>query len=105
MKVLFKTSLCATMMIFKCPLWHGAYQIMVLFSSRLSTCLNPSHTHIVPLYLIILQVVKVHQNSVDTYLETIILDSVDNTADAQARMEISDMAERINDVAYDMEDK
>ena len=41
----------------------------------------------------------------DTYLENIILDSVDMTADAQARMEVMDMAERINDVAYEMEDK
>ena len=52
-----------------------------------------------------LQVVKVHQTTVDTYLENIILDSVDMTADAQARMEVMDMAERINDVAYEMEDK
>lgn len=51
------------------------------------------------------QVVKVHQNSVDTYLENIILDSVDMTADAQARFEVKEMAEKINDVAYEMEDK
>ncbi|XP_077985576.1 cilia- and flagella-associated protein 91-like isoform X2 [Glandiceps talaboti] len=51
------------------------------------------------------QVVKVHQNSVDTYLEDIILMSVDNTADKQARTEIQDFAEKINDVAYEMEDR
>lgn len=51
------------------------------------------------------QVVNVHQNTVDSYLETIILDSVDNTADAQARFEISELATKINDIAYDMEDK
>ena len=48
---------------------------------------------------------KVHQNSVDTYLEDIILSSMDNTADQQARDEIQLMAERINEVAYDMEDR
>ena len=41
----------------------------------------------------------------DTYLENIILDSVDMTADAQARFEVKEMAEKINDVAYEMEDK
>ncbi|XP_022103155.1 cilia- and flagella-associated protein 91-like isoform X1 [Acanthaster planci] len=51
------------------------------------------------------QVVKVHQNSVDTYLEDIILLSMDNTADKQAREEIQMMAQRINEVAYDMEDR
>ncbi|XP_052253819.1 cilia- and flagella-associated protein 91-like [Dreissena polymorpha] len=51
------------------------------------------------------QVVKVHQDSVDTYLHSIILNSVDDTADAQARFEISELAEKINDVAYEIEDK
>ena len=46
-----------------------------------------------------------HQNSVDTYLEDIILASMDNTADRQAREEIQLMAERINEVAYEMEDR
>lgn len=51
------------------------------------------------------QVVRVHQKSVDSYLENIILESIDRTAESQARLEISDLAEKINDVAYEMEDK
>lgn len=50
------------------------------------------------------QVVKVHQRSVDTYLEDIILGSIDKTADEQARGEIMDQAEKINDVAYEIEE-
>lgn len=41
----------------------------------------------------------------DSYLESVILESVDDTADAQARAEIYDLAEKINNVAYEMEDK
>lgn len=48
---------------------------------------------------------KVHQNSVQTYLEDILMGSVDQTADLQARSEIMEMADKINDVAYDIEDK
>lgn len=51
------------------------------------------------------QVVKVHQDSVQTYLEDILMGSVDDTADLQARSEIMEMAEKINDVAYEIEDK
>lgn len=51
------------------------------------------------------QVIKVHQNTVDTYLEDIILASLDRTADNQAREEVQVMAEQINDIAYEMEDK
>lgn len=51
------------------------------------------------------QVVKVHQTSVDTYLEDIILSSMDNTADKQAREEIQLIAQQINQVAYDIEDR
>lgn len=50
------------------------------------------------------QVVKVHQRSVDTYLEDIILGSIDKTADEQARGEIMEQAEKINDVAYEIEE-
>ena len=46
-----------------------------------------------------------HQNTVDNYLEDIIMHSVDMTADGQAREEIKELAEKINDVAYEMEDK
>ena len=52
-----------------------------------------------------LQVVQVHQGTVDSYLENVIMESVDNTADVQARAEIYDLATKINNVAYDMEDK
>ncbi|XP_071094992.1 cilia- and flagella-associated protein 91-like [Haliotis cracherodii] len=51
------------------------------------------------------QAVKVHQNSVDTFLEDIILGSINNTADQQARQEIQEIAVTINDVAYDIEEK
>ncbi|KAJ8311832.1 hypothetical protein KUTeg_010617 [Tegillarca granosa] len=50
------------------------------------------------------QVIKVHQRSVDTYLQDIIMNSVDHTADLQARAEIMETAEKINDVAYEVED-
>ncbi|XP_025100733.1 cilia- and flagella-associated protein 91-like [Pomacea canaliculata] len=51
------------------------------------------------------QVVKVHQTSVDTYLEDIILGAVDSTADVQARAEIHAQAQKINDVAYEIESR
>ena len=54
---------------------------------------------------LLLQVVQVHQGTVDSYLENVIMESVDNTADVQARAEIYDLATKINNVAYDMEDK
>ncbi|XP_067029644.1 cilia- and flagella-associated protein 91-like [Acropora muricata] len=49
------------------------------------------------------QVVKVHQSPVDTYLEDIIMGAIDKTAEEQARKEIQEQAEKINQVAYDME--
>ena len=49
--------------------------------------------------------VSVHQDTVDTYLEDIILASVDKTADEQARTEIQDQAQMINDIAYELEEK
>ncbi|KAM6099187.1 cilia- and flagella-associated protein 91 isoform 2-T3 [Theristicus caerulescens] len=51
------------------------------------------------------QVVKVHQSTIDSYLEDIILSSVENTAEEQAREEIQRMAVEINDVAYEMESR
>ena len=51
------------------------------------------------------QVIKVHQNTVDTYLEDIIMGSLDNTADTQAREEIRVQADAINDVAYELESR
>ena len=52
-----------------------------------------------------LKVVKVHQTSVDQYLEEVILMSIDRTADRQARGEIEKQADTINDVAYEMESR
>ncbi|XP_033028866.1 cilia- and flagella-associated protein 91 [Lacerta agilis] len=49
------------------------------------------------------QVVKVHQSTVDSYLEDVILDSMEATADEQAREEIQRVAVEINDIAYEME--
>ncbi|XP_048459044.1 cilia- and flagella-associated protein 91 [Rhincodon typus] len=49
------------------------------------------------------EVVKVHQTSVDSYLEDILLKSVQYTAEDQARQEIRKMADEINDIAYKLE--
>lgn len=49
------------------------------------------------------QVVKVHQTTVDTYLEDIIMGAIDKTAEDQARKEIQEQAQKINQIAYDME--
>uniref|UniRef100_A0A8D0B6B2 Cilia- and flagella-associated protein 91 n=1 Tax=Salvator merianae TaxID=96440 RepID=A0A8D0B6B2_SALMN len=49
------------------------------------------------------QLIKVHQSTVDSYLEDIILNSMENTAEEQAREEIQRMAVEINDIAYEME--
>ncbi|XP_067896048.1 cilia- and flagella-associated protein 91 isoform X3 [Heterodontus francisci] len=49
------------------------------------------------------QVVKVHQTTVDSYLEDILLKSMQDTAEDQARQEICKMADEINDVAYEIE--
>ncbi|XP_051564471.1 cilia- and flagella-associated protein 91 [Myxocyprinus asiaticus] len=46
------------------------------------------------------QVVKVHQDTVDMYLEDVILCSINQTADAQAREEIHRMAEELNNIVY-----
>lgn len=39
----------------------------------------------------------------ETYLEDCILETVDQVADEEARKEIQDMATKINDIAYDVE--
>ncbi|XP_062905921.1 cilia- and flagella-associated protein 91 isoform X2 [Mobula hypostoma] len=49
------------------------------------------------------QVVKVHQTTVDSYLEDILLKSIQNTAEDQARQEIRKKADEINDIAYEIE--
>lgn len=51
------------------------------------------------------QVVQVHQETVDLYLEDIILGTLEQTADQQAREEIHRRAKEVNDVAYAMEER
>ncbi|KAM6416718.1 cilia- and flagella-associated protein 91 isoform 2-T2 [Pluvialis apricaria] len=51
------------------------------------------------------QVVKMHQSTIDSYLEDIILSSMENMAEEQAREEIQRMAVEINDIAYEMESR
>ncbi|NWH56758.1 CFA91 protein, partial [Geococcyx californianus] len=50
-------------------------------------------------------VVKVYQSSIDSYLEDIILSTIENTAEEQAREEVQRMAVEINDIAYEMESR
>ena len=52
---------------------------------------------------LLLQTIKVHQETVESYLEDIIMEAVEETADAQARKEIQEMADRVNEAAYEME--
>lgn len=49
--------------------------------------------------------VKVHQSTITSYLEDIILNTEENTAEEQARAEIEKMAKEINDIAYEMESR
>merc|ERR1719376_1154092 len=51
------------------------------------------------------QVVKIHQQTVDTYLEDIVMESVQSTADEQARCEVQKYADKINDIAHRVEHK
>ncbi|XP_077437078.1 cilia- and flagella-associated protein 91 [Vanacampus margaritifer] len=50
------------------------------------------------------EVVKVHQETVDLYFEDIILDTMEITADQQAREEIRRVATEVNDIAYAIEE-
>ncbi|KAA0715980.1 Cilia- and flagella-associated protein 91 [Triplophysa tibetana] len=50
------------------------------------------------------QVVKIHHDTVDMYLEDVILHSINRTADAEAREEIHHMAEELNNITYAMEE-
>ena len=54
-------------------------------------------------FFVLFQAIKVHQETVDSYLEDIILDAIERTADAQARKEVRDLAEKVNEIAYEME--
>ena len=47
------------------------------------------------------QMMRVHQGTVDTYLEDIILQSLEGTADEQAREEIRQQADDINKIAHE----
>lgn len=58
---------------------------------------------ITTLYYIILQVIGVHQETVEGYLTNIITAAVEITAEDQARQEVEEMASKINKVAYEME--
>lgn len=51
------------------------------------------------------QVVQIHQETVDLYLEDIILGTVEQTADQQAREEIRRRAKEVSDIAYAMEER
>ncbi|XP_049733282.1 cilia- and flagella-associated protein 91 isoform X1 [Elephas maximus indicus] len=51
------------------------------------------------------EVIKVHHSTIASYLEDIILNTEENTAEEQARAEIEKMAEEINDIAYEMESR
>ncbi|XP_016306325.1 protein MAATS1 [Sinocyclocheilus anshuiensis] len=50
------------------------------------------------------QVVRMHQDTVDMYLEDVILGSINQTADAQAREEIHRKAEELNNITYAMKE-
>ncbi|XP_041806115.1 cilia- and flagella-associated protein 91 [Chelmon rostratus] len=50
------------------------------------------------------KVVQVHQETVDLYLEDIILGTWEQTADQQAREEVRRRAKEVNDIAYAMEE-
>ena len=51
------------------------------------------------------QVIKVHQDTVDNYLQEIIISSMDHTAHQQAVDEIQHLTTKINDVAYEAEER
>ncbi|XP_062933028.1 cilia- and flagella-associated protein 91 [Cynocephalus volans] len=51
------------------------------------------------------EVIKVHQSTVTSYLEDVILNTEESTAEEQARAEIEKMAEEINAIAYEMESR
>uniref|UniRef100_A0A8D3B493 Cilia- and flagella-associated protein 91 n=1 Tax=Scophthalmus maximus TaxID=52904 RepID=A0A8D3B493_SCOMX len=50
------------------------------------------------------QVVQIHQETVELYLEDVILGTVEQTADQQAREEIRKRAKEINDIVYAMDE-
>lgn len=54
---------------------------------------------------VVSQVVQVHQETVDLYLEDIIVGTLEQTADQQAREEIRRRVKEVNDIAYAMEER
>ncbi|XP_075896104.1 cilia- and flagella-associated protein 91 isoform X2 [Nelusetta ayraudi] len=50
------------------------------------------------------QVVQIHQETVDLYLEDVILETVERTADEQAREEVRKKVKEVNDIAYALEE-
>jgi len=50
-------------------------------------------------------VVQVHQETVDLYLEDIVLGTLEQEADKQAREDIHRRAKAVNDIAYAMEER
>ena len=52
---------------------------------------------------LVIQVIGVHQETVDSYLTNIITGTIEKTAEEQARKEVEEMAIKINKIAYDME--
>ena len=51
------------------------------------------------------QLMKIHQSTVDTYLEDIVMSSMEGTAEEQARNEIRKLADEVNNIAYEIEDR
>lgn len=49
------------------------------------------------------QMMRVHQGTVDTYLQDVIMKSMDRTADHMAREDIADRAKVINKLAHEFE--
>ncbi|NXM34198.1 CFA91 protein, partial [Oxyruncus cristatus] len=54
---------------------------------------------------VLFQVVKVQHRTIDTYLEDIILSSMERAAEEQAREEVQRRAVEINDIAYELESR
>lgn len=49
------------------------------------------------------QMMRVQQGTVDTYLQDVIIESLERTADQEARKEIAEKAKAINKVAHEFE--
>lgn len=75
----------------KCAFEDLCIRVCSLYGFMLRTCL--------------LQVVQVHQETVDLYLEDIILDTLENTTDQRAREDIHRRAREVNRLAFTMEER